>query len=314
MTRRLGVIGLILLLLWPLSVAAQGNADDEEKDVLVRVNGPISVGPNEAIDTVVGVSDEIVIDGTVRDTLVVVDGTATINGRVESDVVVVRGTLNLGPTAVVKDVTLVRSDLNRDPAATITGDLHERSNWVNVSFGWGSFIFSFLFWLSFTIVILVAGVLFAVFGGRQLVSSGVVLTGRAGASLLTALVIWIGLPILAVLVLFTVIGIPLGIATLVFLMPALWFLGYLVAGTRLGLAIVTTPDPLAARGRLVLAALIGLLLFQIVGLVPFLGGVIVFIAGWVGSGALVYMGYRGWSDRRPVRAVPPGASIEAASS
>jgi hypothetical protein len=174
---------------------------------------------------------------------------------------------------------------------------------------WGSLIFSFLFWLSFTIVILVAGILFAVFGARQLVGAAAMLTGRPGPSVVTALVVWVGLPILAVLAFFTVIGIPLGIVTLVFLMPVLWFLGYLVAGTRLGLAIVRTPDPIVARGRLVLAAVAGLLIFQVVGLVPFIGGLIVFLAGWVGSGALIYLGYRGWTDRRPAGAVPPAATV-----
>jgi cytoskeletal protein CcmA (bactofilin family) len=305
MIRRLLLLGSVALLFWPVSVAAQSNADRNDDDVLVRVNGPITIQQGEELDTVVGVRNDVTIDGTVRDALVVVDGSATVNGRVDSEVFVVRGTLNLGPTAVVKDVTLIRSDLNRDPAATVTGDIHERSQWVNVSFGWGSFIFSFLFWLSFTIVILVAGILFAVFGARQLVGAAAVLTGRPGPSLLTALILWIGLPILAVLALFTVIGIPLGIVTLVFLMPVLWFLGYLVAGTLLGLAIVRTPDPVAARGRLVLAAIIGLLIFQIVGLVPFIGGLIVFLAGWLGSGALVYLGYRGVSSRQPAGAVPP---------
>ncbi|MEA2515017.1 MAG: hypothetical protein QOJ59_4506 [Thermomicrobiales bacterium] len=307
MVRRIVLLAMFVFLLWPVSVAAQNNADAKDDDVLVRVNGPITVAQNEVLDTVVGVSNDVTVDGTVRDTLVVVDGNATVNGRVESDVVVISGTLNLGPTAMVNDVTLVRSDLNRDPGATITGDLEERSELFNISFGWGSFIFSLLFWLSTTIVVLVAGVLFALFGGRQLVGTAALLTERVGASLVTALIVWIGLPILAILAFVTVIGIPLGIAIFVFLMPVLWFLGYLVSGTRLGLAIVRTADPIADRGRLVLAAVVGLLIFQLIGLIPFIGGLLVFLAGWVGSGALVYLAFRGWSDRRTVGAVPPAS-------
>ncbi len=304
MYRRLALLGLLALLLWPVSVAAQDDSDTDDDDVLIRVNGPITVAQTDSLDVVIGISDQVVVDGTVRDTLLVIDGTATVNGTVESAVVVISGTLNLGPTARVHDVTLVRSEMNRDPAAVIAGDLEESSG--NVSFGWGSFVFSLLFWLGMTIVILVAGVLFAVFGGRQLVSAGAVLTGRVGPSIVTALAIWIGLPILAVLAMLTIIGIPLGIAILLFLLPVLWFLGYLAAGTRLGLAIVRTHDPVGARGRLILAAVVGLVLLQLIGLVPFLGGFVVFLAGWIGSGALIYLGFRGWSDRRPADVAPVG--------
>ncbi|HKG24659.1 MAG TPA: hypothetical protein VKB09_03375 [Thermomicrobiales bacterium] len=313
MVRRLILLVLLATLLWPVSAAAQDKAGSDDDDVLVRVNGPITVGQNEVVDVVVGVSNDVTIDGTVRDTLVVVDGTATVNGRVDSQIFVVEGTLNLGPTAKVQDVTLVRSDLHRDPAATIAGDLEERSELINASFGWGSFIFSLLFWLGMTIVILVAGILFAAFGGRQLVLAGRVLTGRVGPSIVTALVIWIGLPILAVMAFFTVIGIPLGLAIFLFLLPVLWFLGYLVAGARLGLAIVRTPDPVVARGKLILAAVIGLLIFQLIGLIPFLGGFVIFLAGWLGSGALVYLGVRGWSDRRPVDVAPAGSAAAPAA-
>jgi hypothetical protein len=95
-------------------------------------------------------------------------------------------------------------------------------------------------------------------------------------------------------------------------MPVLWFLGYLVAGARLGLAIIRTRDPLAERGKLVLAVFLGLLIFQLIGLIPFLGGFVVFLAGWLGSGALIYLGVRGWNDRQPQELAPVGqASLPA---
>jgi hypothetical protein len=309
MLRRLGLLAMLAALVWPASVAAQ-DSDNRDDDVLIRINGPMSIGPNDAIDTVIGIDNDVTIaeQATVRDTLLVIDGTATVNGRVETNVVVISGTLNLGPTATVKDVTLISSDLNRDPAATITGDLEERDELINISFGWGAFVFSFLFWLSVSIVVLVAGIIFAAIGARQLVAGAAAMTERAGASILIAFVVWVGLPILAILFFFTVIGIPLGVAIFVFVLPALWFLGYLVAGTRLGLAIVRPSDPVAARGRLILAAVVGLLILQIIGLIPFLGGVIVFFAGLFGSGALLYLVYRNLTGRG---VMPIGSGIPA---
>jgi hypothetical protein len=312
MARRVAIVVLIAVLFWPVSAAAQESIDTKNDDVLIRVHGPITVGPNDTLDSVFGVSNDVTVDGTVRDTLWVVDGTATVNGRVDGDLVVIRGTLNLGPTAVVKDVTLVRSDFNRDPAATVTGDVHERSKLIDVSFGWGSFVFSFLFWLSTTIVVLVAGILFALLGPRPLVGGAATLTGRFGGSLVTALVIWIGLPILGIAAIFTLIGIPLGIAILLFALPVLWFLGYLVAGTRLGLAIVRSADPVAQRARLVGGVVLGLVIFQLIALIPFVGPLVAGLAGFLGAGALIYLAYRSQGFVRSEPVVPTAGPEPAA--
>jgi hypothetical protein len=303
-------MGLLAVLLFAPGAAAQETrtADD---GFLLRVNGTTTVGAAETTDSVVAVNGDAVVDGTVRDALVVISGNAAVTGRVEGDVLVVDGTLDLRPGASVADVTLVRGTLIQAPGATITGELSERSEFVNV--GWGSGLFSFVFWLGTTLVVLLAGLAFAAIGGRQLTGAGNLLTGQTGASLLAAAVVWIGLPILAVLALVTIVGIPLGLAVLVFVLPALWFLGYLVVGTRLGAVLARRFGAQDAPEHPYVAAVVGLFVFQVIGLVPVVGGLLVALAGFVGAGALGYLAYRAYrgrvgSRRTVVRPVPAPAA------
>jgi hypothetical protein len=103
----------------------------------------------------------------------------------------------------------------------------------------------------------------------------------------------VGLPTLSLMLILTGIGIPLGIALMVFLLPALAFLGYVVAGSGLGhLALRVWPE---GSDNPYLAVAVGLLLLQVVALVPGIGGLIALLASQLGVGALVY---RVWRRRR----------------
>jgi hypothetical protein len=77
------------------------------------------------------------------------------------------------------------------------------------------------------------------------------------------------------------------------LLPALWFIGYLVAGAAVGTLIVKTHG--GRNDHPYLAVLVGVLIFQVIALVPFVGGTVAFFAGLIGAGALVY---RAWATFR----------------
>ena len=66
-----------------------------------------------------------------------------------------------------------------------------------------------------TIAALLGGLVFAAVAGRQLSTATEVLTGELAYSILGAVAVWIGLPIVAVLAFITVVGIPLGLGLLV---------------------------------------------------------------------------------------------------
>lgn len=290
-SRLLIIIALFAALL-PVSAAAQSL--DESDDILIRINGPIEVPADQTIDAVVAISDSATVAGVVREAVVVIDGDVTITGRVEGEVSVIRGTLTLGPGASVDDVFLYRSELNRDPSATVLGDI-ERSN--DLSFGRGSAIFSFFFWLGSTIAIVIAGLLFAAIGGKQLNAAGALGTTRVGQSLVATIVLWLVVPVVAVMAMVTLIGIPAGLGILLFLLPALGFLGYIVAGTRIGTLIVRRSAEPADHPFL--AATVGLLVLQILALLPILGGFVAVVLGLYGAGCLVYLAIQGWKRPSP---------------
>jgi hypothetical protein len=287
---RLLILAVITLLvtLAPATVLAQEISGGEE-GLLLRVNGPFTISAQDRIDNVIVINDDAVVDGTVTGTLFVINGNAVVSGRVDQDVTVVNGTLTLEPGSTVKNVAIVRGTLVRDTGATITGSISETERFGIDPRAWG--IFWAFMWFGTTIAILAAGLVFAAVGGRQLKAAGDTMTGNVGPSLLGVVVAWMLLPVLMVFAVFTVVGIPVGIGYFLFILPVVWFLGYLVAGTQLGRMILRSQRDVRNP---YLAAILGLLILQIIGLFPVFGGLIAFVAGVVGSGALVVMGWRAW--------------------
>lgn len=282
------LVGALSALLFALVPAAAQADDGDNRGFVMRVNGDVRIGSGETIGSVLVIDGNAFVEGTVEDALVVIDGTATVNGRVDGDITVISGDLDLRSGATVKNVNLIRSDMTRASGATITGDLNERDELFFRGF---PAVFGILFWVAMTIAVLVAGLLFAAIGGRQLRASSEALTREIGYSILGAVVVWVGVPILAVIIMFTLIGIPLGIGLLLFLLPALWFLGYITAGARLGLAI-TGRMGRAAGDHPYAAVALGLLVLQLVGLIPALGWLVVAVAGLWGAGALALVAFR----------------------
>lgn len=294
-----------LLLLIPATVLAAETTGND--DFMLKVGGTTTVEPREVIDSVIVINGDAIVAGTVTSTLWVIGGTATVSGHVNGDVMVVNGVLSLTSSATVKNAALVSSELAREPGATVTGELTEQVAFVH--FGWGSAVFSMLFWIFTTAALLVAWLIVATVAGRRLSITGHEVTEQAGASLLTALIVWVGLPIVAVLAAITLIGIPVALAIAVLVMPVLWITGYVVAGVRLGEYLVgevakrpTDPE------RPYLHVTIGLLTFQLVGLIPFAGGLVVGLAGFAGSGALVYRLFRHRGQRERIVVQQPTVS------
>lgn len=295
MLRRVLIVFAVLLALLPAAVSAQAPDDDEPFDTLIRVNGPVHVAAGETAQGVVVISDNALIEGTV-DFLVVIDGDATISGTVENQVYIVNGTVTLTDGAWVgEEVLLYNADAVEAAGATVGGGIHDE---------WGGFTITrgvwFGLWLSMTVAVVAAGLLFAAFGGRQLQGAADTVAHQPGPTLLTALILWVAVPVLTVLLMATIVGIPLGIGILVFLLPALWFIGYLVAGAAVGTAIVKARRA-GEMEHPYLPVLVGLLIFQVIALIPFIGGTIAFFAGLVGGGALVY---RAWTAFRGTTARP----------
>jgi hypothetical protein len=302
--RRIRVILLVtvvtlLAALAPVAVFAQDSSSDD--GFLLRVNGPVTISGQEVVDNVIVIGDNATVDGTITGTLVVVNGDATITGTVQEDITVVRGTLELTSTANVEDITVIRGTLVQESGAVVAGSITEGD--FQVSF-WDWSVFWAFLWAGFTLVILTAGVIFAGIGGRQLKRSGDTIVNAPGAMLLGVAAAWIVLPLLMFPVLITIVGAPLALGYFLFVLPILWFLGYIVAGVQLGRFILRSraddPHPY-------LPALVGLVLLQLIGILPVFGGLIGFLAGVVGSGALLAVAWHAWRGPGQPVATPDAA-------
>lgn len=288
---------LLLIALIPGVVLAQDNQTDEDDgDLLLRINGTVMIAADERVGSAVVISGDAVVEGTVDDVLVVIDGNITLSGTVEHDVVVINGEIEMTDSARIGgDLNLYDSEVVQTGGAVVEGDINEESTFTFSA--WDTFVISILFWIAITLLVLLAALVFAAIGGRQLVTASSFISERIGGTLLAALLVGILIPIIAVLAFITLFGIPVAITLLIVVLPMLAFLGYIVAGTRLGLEIVARGRPLAAIDHPYLSALLGVLLLQLIGLIPFVGGLIIFIAAVLGTGALALVAWDAW--RKP---------------
>lgn len=258
---------------------------DGEDSVLLKINGNTAVAAGDTIENAVVINGNINVDGTVNDTVAVFQGDAVVTGEVKGTISVVRGTLTLEAGSTVNDVMLVDSNIVRADGATVNGTIEDRG--LDVSFGRGLAVFSMLWWIGMAIVALAAAALFAWLGRKQLFGSVETLKTDFVKSLITAIVLWILLPLGAILVLFTLIGAPLALLILLVVLPLLWLLGMIVVGTWIGSYIIKPTD----TGRAIGSALLGTLIVLLVSLIPFVA-VITGIAAILGSGAFVYRAFK----------------------
>jgi len=271
---------------------------DPGRDVQIRINGPIHIASTDSASSVWVVNHNATIDGVVREALGVINGDATITGRVDGSVFVVNGRLELAPGArIARDVMLYRSTIVRANDAVIGGVVHTETGF---SVGAGA---AWLVWLSFTIVVVLAGLLLAEIAPVTLTESAALLIGNGSRAVVTGIIAVIAVPALAVFSFVTVIGIPLGLTLLLVVIPALTFLGYLVSGSVVGAAMVgrmSSAGEWSARYR---AIALGLVTLQFVVAVPVIGGLIGFMASVLGVGALIA---RSWTRRlRPLPTPAP---------
>ncbi len=291
------LIAFVLALL-PTTGFAQVN-ESSDAGFVMRIDGDLTVREGESVDAAVVISGNVQIDGTVDDFLMLIDGDAEISGRVDGDIVAISATINLTADAVIDgDVNLIDSDLNQATGAQVLGDVNDEFeiNW------WILLIVNIVFWIGMTIAVLVFGLLLVAVAPRQAANAAAAMTDDPGWSILSAAIAFIAIPIAAIIALVTVIGVPLGVGVLAFLLPALWFLGYLVGGLMLGTLIYSRASE-SIRGNRYLAVVTGLAIVQLLVLIPFLGIPIAVLMGLWGGGAVVLLAWR--SFRAPRDASPP---------
>jgi hypothetical protein len=267
---------------------AEAPAVVESTGMMVRIGGDLVVGPAEHADTVVVIDGSLRISGAAASVLVV-DGVAELDGAHVGSVVVIDGHAALrGDTVVTGDVVLIGSTIVRDGSSVVVGDVTTREPWQPFGF----WISGVLLPLGFAIALVLGGLALAALAPRGVRRVEAALTGEVGKTFLAALLIWVIVPLIVALSLAFVVTIPAGIGILLFVLPALAFFGYVVAGIRIGdLLLGVAKRGMAAR-RPYVAALVGIPLLYLIGMVPVLGGLLTVLGIVAGGGAIALVGWR----------------------
>ena len=277
---------------------AQQDAQQAEKGgVLVRVDGDVEVPDGERYEVVVVVRGDARISGEVT-TVVVVRGSAVLFGADVENLVVVSGdALLTNGTRVTGDVGLVDAELQQDEGSTVLGEINEGPQHQVFR---GLWVFGLFIAIGYVIAMLAAGLIAAAIAPHGLRVAGQALSSDPLVAIIWTLGVWVALPLAAIFAIPTVIGIPVGVGTFLFVLPALAFLGYLITGVRLGDWIMEKVKHSVEQPRPYLAALAGIGTLLVLGLIPFLGGFVAPIAGALGSGALLLTLWRGVRSRPEV--------------
>lgn len=296
-----GVVPLALTLavlafgaLGPAATPMLGKPQQTGEGFRLLIGDDAEVATGESVGTMMVVDGDLTVAGDV-DLVIVVNGIARIDDARIGDLVVINGQADLGRDAVIDGgVQLVQSVLLRDPEAIVRGTVR---NDTSFAFGAGLGALGLLFGIGYSLALLVAAALFAAVLPRVAREAGTAMTHEFARSALGALALWVLLPLLAVLLVVTVVGIPFAIGMLVFLLPTLAFIGYLVAGVRLGDAILSRFRTREPEDHPYGEALLGMLVLVLLSWIPGVGGVITFLAFLGGSGALALVGWRAMRAR-----------------
>jgi hypothetical protein len=211
------------------------------------------------------------------------------DARADKTVTIHAGELIIGPNAVLAgDLVLVGgTKATVDPAAKISGQTREAApgRWFfgpRVDPRPGQFGFSLF--LAGTAVL--TGIGLMLLGRSSFDEAASTARHRPVARFLLGLVVIILIPIAAVLLLVTVIGIPLGIGLLLFL-PFLFLIGHATAALGIADWVLNRNAMPRTVGRSILFLIIGAIGIAVVGLIPFIGPLIVFIAVLAGAGGFL---------------------------
>jgi hypothetical protein len=286
---RLAIAALALLSCATPTLAAQGG--DTPFDVLVRVNGPVRIAANDTAESVIVIADDAFVDGTINGSLLVVNGRAEISGTVQGDVVVF-GDLYLSPgSRITDDVTVYGGAFSRDVDTVVLGTVHLDQT---LAFRGPDALTIFL---SIGVFLLGATFLFTLAAWRPLSNGAALVLAHPFNVLAVGTLVALSTPLAAIALLPTGIGLLLGLAMLVCIIPAAIFIGFLVSAMAVGDWIARREPnlvPARAHTRALAEVAIGVAALMVLLLIPIVGAALLLVASTMGVGALVSRSWEEW--------------------
>lgn len=291
------LVTVVLVLGWPAAALAATAA--AETDAFVVLSGPAVVAADERYDSVVVALGDVTIDGTV-DEVVVGRGDVTVAGTVTDTVVALDGLVTVTDGGRVGgDVTSSQRPVIA-PGGELAGMVH-RVDLVDVG-NEAVRLFGVYWWVATTVsLLLLVSVLALVLprGVAAAVEAGIREPTPAAVS---GLLLAVGVPIAAVVLAVTLVGVPLALGLSVLMGPVA-VLGYLAAGAVLGQLLLRRPD------QQLVAAIVGVGVLQLLALIPYAAPLLL-LAAIYGTGALAVAAWRHGHPLSPApRPAPPAPAV-----
>lgn len=238
--------------------------------------------------------DIIVLDGTVTiaghatGDVVSVSGPVRLTGRVDGDLITVSDRAYIGPSARIGgDLRYGDERPVLAPGATVSGKV-SNEDWADAASGWG-WVSALGWWLAVSVSTLIVGTLLVWLAPRALAAAERAVRERLGATVGWGIAIAIGVPLLAILALVTLVGIPFGVALLLAAIPVL-LVAYATTAWIVGRRVLRN------RSASWTALLAGWGILRVLALIPVAGALVGLAATVVGLGALAVAL---WQARKP---------------
>ena len=293
-----------------------GKGDDR-----VSIMGSVSVDPDEEVNgSAVAVMGSVAVNGTVDEDAVSVLGSTTINGTVHGSAVSVLGNLRLGPNARIDgDVVCVGGRYTRAATAIVHGREVEKR--TGADFSHNEQLHAWLahglrlgrpfaleghhlgFWLLGLAVFALSILLALVFPGA-VAKCGDTLAQRPGITFLTGILAMLALPVLFLVLMITLVGIPVALGVLPLSLFTCVLFGKTAIYALAGRSIIGRQSPAAA------GVVVGGVLFSVLYFVPFLGGAVWLMVGFLGFACVIATLFS--SARKPAPAAVPAVAGAAA--
>ena len=292
--RGLATAGLLLVsLAAPAQAQDDGSGGDENDQVVLT--GQLLIEADRTVDTAVIFNGPATIEGTVREDVFVLNGDTEVSGTVNGDVVVFNGDVAVRSGAEIGGDLVTQSTPQVEDGATIRGS--QTNVATKFDYDVGGFAGRFVWWLGYTVSVLILGLLLLAFAPRLDEAVIETIRARLGSSIGWGIGLFFLLPIASVLLLFTVVGIPLGLFVL-FALALIYTIGYTVATHSVGRLVMRSSSRYAAF-------LVGLVILRALALIPIVGGVLWLLASVWGLGVIAVAIRAGRMPRAATAAPPP---------
>lgn len=280
-------IGLIVMIciLW---IAGTALAD---RNGIVQLTGDVTVEEDEVIHgNVSALAGDITIKGSVNGNVVATAGTVKIFGKVDGNVQALAGNIYVRNTGIVTgDATAVAGHVDKDDSAMIGGSIVEMAEgnhlsdefWINPILTWGALI-----WGCLTMLIswFAVGALLMLFFSKQIVRVGMAIKERLAYYFFVGFGTYILVPVIFILLLITVIGIPVALMLIPLVIVATIF-GQLGVVRGIGNAMI---ERFGWKWNTEMArVMLGSVVLLIGGLIPVIGWLFFFATACMGIGGVV---------------------------